>query len=65
MQGHSWHGGLVAQYARSPGHKGCSDVSILVFQAKRAQRVKHSLLQSGEQVLWVPKHYATPVESAG
>ena len=65
MQGHSWRGGLVVQYARSQGQMGCSDVSIPVSQGRRAQHVKHSPLQYGEQVLWVPKHFATPVACAG
>lgn len=65
MQVLSWHGELVVQYAQSLDHMGCSGASIPAFQAKRAPHAKHSQLRSGEQVLWVPKHFAMHVESAG
>ena len=67
LQGHSWLGVVVvvALFVPSLAAMGHSDVSTLVFLAKHAQRAMHSLLQSGEQVPWVPKHCAMPVECAG
>jgi len=65
LQAHSWLGVLAALFVPSHAPMGHSDVSTLVFLVKHVQRAMHSLLQSGEQVPWVPKHCAMPVEFAG